>query len=44
MPKGVIHHLHNPAGANIDIFYEFAKDKRVFLDLSNNILKVILTD
>lgn len=44
MPKGVIQHLHNPAGADIKLFHEFLKDKRVFMNPSTNVLKVFLTD
>ena len=44
MPKGVIQHLHNPAGADINLFYELSKDKRVFIDLTNNVLKVLQTE
>lgn len=44
MPKGIIHHLHNPAGMKMDLIYELMLDERVYINTENNILKIFLTE
>lgn len=43
MPKGVIHHLHNPACADMSVFENILKDERCFMNPDNNIIKLINT-
>ena len=43
MPKGVIHHLHNPACADMSVFENILKDERCFMNPENYIIKLINT-
>ena len=44
MPKGVIHHLHNPACADMTVIEHILKDKRAFMNPQTNVIKLINTE
>lgn len=38
MPKGVIHHLHNPACADMSVIETILQDERAFMNPETNVI------